>query len=466
MATIKVNRGVYANLSGITLAAGEMALTTDTLQLWISGDGATKSLVGKVRVGTSFPTAGVVDGEYFYRSDESILYVYNSLAWNKVGKTALSEMTGNLDDISNGTSYQRVAASEVDASGFVTQINDGSNVLTAASGVAKADKVIPSADKNLARLDGTTGNLEDTGVVINDSGTTTADIWTASKVSTAISEAIEGRSWKEPIEVVNLIGNLNIAGIDLLTPSDGDAYVCTDAGTPSAGTSDAMVAGSIAEYDGTSWKEIIAGSGGYVVSGIRAALSTSVALISPYTDATDDGKIIVFDGTSLTGAYTTDAADGNAILVKGDGSIYENNQYAFNGTVPTGSWVLINQGGLTAGNGIDITSSIVSVQADSTTGSNIQPVNVVANGVGIDVNAIAGTGLEADGSANLRLASQGNGIAGGGGSTLSIDPDSTTGATIAPVAVGANGVGVTVDNSSIVHTTGTISVGTIDGGTF
>ena len=44
----------------------------------------------------------------------------------------------------------------------------------------------------------------------------------------------------------------------------------------------------------------------------------------------------------------------------------------------------------------------------------------------IDVSDFAGTGLEADGSENLRLASQGNGIAGGGGSTLSVDLDGST----------------------------------------
>ena len=44
----------------------------------------------------------------------------------------------------------------------------------------------------------------------------------------------------------------------------------------------------------------------------------------------------------------------------------------------------------------------------------------------IDVSDFAGTGLEADGSENLRLASQCIGIAGGGGSTLSVDLDGST----------------------------------------
>jgi len=103
------------------------------------------------------------------------------------------------------------------------------------------------------------------------------------------------------------------------------------------------------------------------------------------------------------------------------------------------------------GNGIVANANDLAVDPDTTTGGNIQPVNVVVNGVGLDVSAIAGTGLEADGSANLRLAAQGNGIAGGGGTTLSVLPDTTSTTTTEANAinVGANGVSVKVDDSSI-----------------
>jgi len=101
-----------------------------------------------------------------------------------------------------------------------------------------------------------------------------------------------------------------------------------------------------------------------------------------------------------------------------------------------------------AGNGLTTTGAVPAqdmlVEHDVTTGGNIQPVNVAANGVGVDINAIAGTGIEADGSANLRLALQGNGIAGGAGSTLSVDADTETGGNIQGANVTANGVGVDV----------------------
>ncbi len=62
---------------------------------------------------------------------------------------------------------------------------------------------------------------------------------------------------------------------------------------------------------------------------------------------------------------------------------------------------------LTDGNGIaDFTydgsgTATVAVQADSTTGGNVKPVSVSANGVGLDVDTIDGTGLSANGSGLL-----------------------------------------------------------------
>lgn len=170
-----------------------------------------------------------------------------------------------------------------------------------------------------------------------------------------VDSAVSGIAWKEPVEAFNLIGNASIATINGLTPSAGDQYVATDAGTPTAGTSDALVAGSIAEYNGTSWIEIVAGSGGFVPAGTRAILSASTALIAPYTDATDDGKIVSFTGSSNTGVDTGDAADANAVLVQDPAhvSVYDNLGYVFEGTVPTGTWIQFTGAGqLNAGVGL------------------------------------------------------------------------------------------------------------------
>jgi hypothetical protein len=77
------------------------------------------------------------------------------------------------------------------------------------------------------------------------------------------------------------------------------------------------------------------------------------------------------------------------------------------------------------------------VDSDTETGSNIQGVNVTSNGVGLDVAAIAGTSLEADGSANLRIAAAaaGAGLSGGGASALAVGAGSG-------ITVNANDVAV------------------------
>ncbi len=69
-------------------------------------------------------------------------------------------------------------------------------------------------------------------------------------------------------------------------------------------------------------------------------------------------------------------------------------------------------------------------------------------------------GIKDAGVTATQLASSvtGNGLSGGAGTSLSVSADSTTGATVAPVSVVANGVGVTVDNATIDHSTGTIGI--------
>lgn len=262
---------------------------------------------------------------------------------------------------------------------------------------------------------------------------------------------------------------------DFFAPTGGDAYVVDGSG--------ASDEGDMIEWSGSAFVTIETASGGFVADGVRAVLGLTPAgvLIAPYTEATDDGKIVDFTGASNTGADTGDAVDKASVLAQDSGHIgfNDNNAYVFEGAVPSGSWVQWNGGGqvnagagmtksgntldVIGGNGVTVAADLVSVDVDSETGGNIQPANLTTNGVGVDINAIAGTGIEADGSANLRLATQGTGIGGGNGSTLSfdataadgngltgsgavlaVDSDTETGTPILGVNVTANGVGIDV----------------------
>jgi hypothetical protein len=320
-----------------------------------------------------------------------------------------------------------------------------------------------------------------------------------------VDSAVSGLAWQDPVYVKEYVGNAAASVIEGLSPSAGDSYVVTTA--DGAGALSTATVGDVWEYSGSAWNLIIAGAGGFVPAGIRLLASIQTALIAPLTDATDDGKIAEFSGSSNTPSLTTSLA-GWAVLVTdqdADGdSIYANYGYTYQGTVPTGAWVqftgagqinagaglaksgnTINVGDVNKGvqanandlqvdasevasNGLEQVSGagnehLLQVKSDVTTGGNVVAVDVTANGVGLDVDDIDGTGLEADGSGALRLATQGSGIAGGNGSTLSfdaaacdgnglsgagntltVDSDTETGGNIQGVNVTANGVGLDV----------------------
>jgi hypothetical protein len=92
-----------------------------------------------------------------------------------------------------------------------------------------------------------------------------------------------------------------------------------------------------------------------------------------------------------------------------------------------------------AGDGIDIAGTTISVDVtdfiDTTYG-----LTESSNDIRVNLDSAGGLGFD---SINYGI---------------EVVPDVTTGATVAPVTVGANGVGVTVDNSTIGHTSGTLGV--------
>jgi hypothetical protein len=103
------------------------------------------------------------------------------------------------------------------------------------------------------------------------------------------------------------------------------------------------------------------------------------------------------------------------------------------------SWTQFSSAGLyTAGDGMDLAGSEFSV--------DVTDVIDTDYGLTEDTNNIR-VNLESDGGLAFDGVNHG----------VEVKPDSTTGATVAPLTVGSNGAGVTVDNTTIEHTTGTLS---------
>jgi len=207
-----------------------------------------------------------------------------------------------------------------------------------------------------------------------------------------VDSVAAGLQWKAPIDSKNYLGNRTIVEMNALTPVLGDTIVSTDAGTPTSGTSDALVAGSVAEYDGTQWKEIVAGSGGFVASGVKLHIHDTGTLFAPLTDATDETKIATFDGTSLTGTFTA-PTDGDARLVIGASSVFANRGLVFDTT--SAGWVQFTGANSTnAGAGLSASGNVFNI------GDVNRGVQVNADDLEIDASEIAHADGALEASAN------------------------------------------------------------------
>lgn len=209
--------------------------------------------------------------------------------------------------------------------------------------VGGAARAVPGSHEVLALSGGTMagaiamGSSKITG--LGNGSTGTQDAATVAQMETYVGNLIAPKA-NVGSAGQGLIGKGSITAINGLTPATGNVVIATDGGTPSAGTSDLLAAGDVAEYDGTSWKKIVANSGGYPPEGTRILVSTTTGFISSsgLTGSQDEGKIANFDGTALTPASFTTPTDGVLVAIRGEGATAENKVLAFDGTVPTGVW--------------------------------------------------------------------------------------------------------------------------------
>jgi len=254
--------------------------------------------------------------------------------WYDVAGTADKSMVDHGDQLGLGdddhTQYILVAGTRA----FSGDQSMGSNKLTN----------LASATANNDAVGWNQSGIQLTGLDVNSNKITSVATCTVSDDAANkayVDNQVAGLQWLEPVDAgatSGYLGTRTIAEIDALSPIAGDAVVAGSAGTPSAGTSDTLAVGDLAEFDGTSWKKIITNSGGFPPNGTRAVVSTASTLYSPMTDGTDDGKVATWDGTSLTPSLYT-SQDGDALLCNAENAVDENKQFVFDGTVPTGSWI-------------------------------------------------------------------------------------------------------------------------------
>lgn len=154
--------------------------------------------------------------------------------------------------------------------------------------------------------------------------------------------AVDNHPFRRPVITVYLVGHATVATINALTPTSGDAYVATDGGTLNPGAL-LVVAGEIAEFNGAAWVKLSGGFGGSVAAGIRVALSTQTALVAPFTEGVDDGKIVTYTGSGFDYVFEPGVKRGDAVLVtpaSGYTAYYTGNIYYLSANVPSGLWTL------------------------------------------------------------------------------------------------------------------------------
>ncbi|SEU26572.1 DUF2793 domain-containing protein [Paenibacillus sp. NFR01] len=224
--TIQIKRGTRAELSTYgALQAGEMGFCTDTKEIYI-GDGASNSFVGRALSGPEASRPGVAAaGRFYYVSsgtNSGYLYFDDGAAWRRVNSQKLTDLSGTVDDITDGVTYAKVLKADISA-GHVNKVSDGTNVKTA----AEIKTHIDDAAKHR---------------VINDAGTAITDLWSAQKIRNEIELA------KHNIEPQASVKDQNLS-TPPASPAEGDRYIVA------AGATGAWLGKStqVAEYQSAIW---------------------------------------------------------------------------------------------------------------------------------------------------------------------------------------------------------------------
>ncbi|MHA6533053.1 DUF2793 domain-containing protein [Paenibacillus sp. BAC0078] len=224
--TIQVKRGTRAELAAYgVLQTGEMGFCTDTKEVYI-GDGTSNFMVGHALSGpeATRPAAASTGRLYYVTGGTNTGYVYfdDGSTWRRINSQKLSDLTGTVDDLADGTTYAKVLKADVTA-GHINKVSDGTNVKTA----AEIKNHIDDAFKHR---------------VINDTGTAITDLWSAQKIKNEIELA------KHNIEPQASVKNQNLT-VPPVSPVEGDRYIIPAAATGAW----AGKINQITEYQSAAW---------------------------------------------------------------------------------------------------------------------------------------------------------------------------------------------------------------------
>lgn len=351
-------------------------------------------------------TGNPQEGMFYYNTTSDVFRLYANGSWTSLstGAPTLSNVLGAGDTVQSG---EEIAV----ASGGHINVASGGHIDIAAGG----DLTI--ADAPSANTDAVNKLYVDSLVAL-------------------------GVHWLAPVLVRNMFSDADMGGSPPLGPTTGNAYVVNNWGV-------GYTNGDIYEYTGSGWQLIQAGTGNpdyEPIDGTRVICAVPPAPSGSFQS--NPRHIATYNATTNAWTFYT-PNDGDASIVIGDSSLYENRGYIYENVTP--GWMQFAGASLyTAGDGIDIVSNVISL--DLAAGGGLK---IASTELAVEPSDFAGTGLEDDGSDNLRIAAAaaGNGLSGGGGSALAVGAGNGISVAADSVAVAAANVatkgGVRVDSDGV-----------------
>jgi hypothetical protein len=154
---------------------------------------------------------------------------------------------------------------------------------------------------------------------------------------TYLDNMVSGLTWRSPVVVLNMVSDADYSGADPVGMSKGDTFVVKNWLT--------QTTGDIVEWSGTAWVVIQANTAGEPANGTRVVVKASGATGSFSGQA---NKIGTYNATTDTWSFET-ASDGWAVLVNGNGGIWSDTAWTYNGS----AWVQFSGAGqINAGAGL------------------------------------------------------------------------------------------------------------------
>lgn len=426
--------------------------------------------------GTGTPQAGMM----YFNSTNSEMMLYDGTSWVTTGASgsavtsvfgrtgAVAAVAGDYDD------------AEITAAGSATNYTPGSSTVdghlsgidTALGGLASTSHAATHIDGGSDVIDG--DKIEITWTPSTYTRTTSPseadalDQLTAhlAGIDDSLSLLQNGLSWKDAVKASTTQ--------DLASESFGTSGVTYANGTAGVGatlTQDVASDGAFGSLDGISFsagdrilvKDQTAGAenGIYELTTVGDG-STTPWVLTRVTDADEAAEVpsmacFVQQGTTYADTGWTQTADS---VTMGTTALTFT-QFTGLGEITAGTGLSKTGNTLNVGDinrGVQVNADDLEVDASEIAGDGLKQNLTSPWILDIEPADFAGTGLEDDGADNLRLATQGDGIAGGGGTTLSVDPATEVAGSRAAVYVGADGVGIDLDNSTLEHSSSVLQV--------